>query len=94
MTAPGERPARDILRAFDPDIDRPPPPGRQALALAAVVIGLMLLGVQLWLLTVALDRYLSGKGSDGWILALFSGLVFLGGLLALRILSSWPPSRH
>jgi hypothetical protein len=63
-----------------------PPPGRQAVVIAALAIGLLLLGVQLWLLTVALDLYLSGDGADVWTLALASAVVFLGGLLALRLL--------
>jgi hypothetical protein len=74
----------------DVDIDRPPPPGRQALLLAALVVGLLLMGIQLWLLTVALDMYLGGAGGGVWVLALISGLVFLGGLLALRLLERAP----
>ena len=65
--------------------DQTPPPGRQAMLIAKLALGLLLLGVQLWLLTVALDLYLSGDGSDVWTLALFSGIVFLGGLLALGL---------
>jgi hypothetical protein len=83
-----------FVASYEEGVDRAPPPGRQAIVLAAVVIGLMLLGVQLWLLTVALDLYLSGEGSDAWILAVFSGLVLVGGLWALRVLSSWPRPRR
>lgn len=61
-----------------------PAPGRGAILLAALVIGMLLMGVQLWLLTVALDLYLSGDGSGIWLVALISGLVFLGGLLVIR----------
>ncbi len=61
-----------------------PLPGRQALLMAALLIGLVLMGLQLWLLTVALDMYLAGEGEDLWLLALVSGLVFAGGLLAWR----------
>lgn len=71
----------------DVDVNRPPTPGRQALLTGALVIGLLLMGLQLWLLTVALDLYLGGKGGRVWGLAIISGLVFLGGLLALRLLS-------
>ncbi len=63
---------------------REPLPGRQALLLAALLIGLVLMGLQLWLLTVALDMYLAGEGESLWLLALVSGLVFAGGLLAWR----------
>ena len=79
---------------YQPDVasDRPPPPGRQALLLAALSVGLLLMGVQLWLLTIALDLYLGGSGGRIWLLALISGLVFVGGLLALWLLSRQP--RH
>ncbi len=74
----------------DVDVDRPPTPGRQALLTAALVIGLVLMGVQLWLLTVALDMYLGGQGVRVWLLAVVSGVVFLGGLLALWLLGRRP----
>jgi hypothetical protein len=72
--------------------DRSPPPGQQALALAALLIGLLLMGIQLWLLTVALDLYLAGAGRRGWLLAAVSGLIFVGGLLTLRLLGRRPPA--
>jgi len=74
--------------------DRTPPPGRQAVVIAALAVGVLLLGVQLWLLTVALDLYLSGDGADVWTIALISGVVFLGGLLALRLLGRRPRIRR
>lgn len=67
-----------------------PIPGRQALLLASLAIGLVLLAVQLWLLTVALELYLAGHGDKVWVLGLFSGLVFLGGLFAVWLLSRSP----
>ena len=86
MTQPANR-ELDSARAWAATTaeDRTPPPGRQAVVLAKLALGVLLLGVQLWLLTVALDLYLSGDGSDVWTLALFSGIVFVGGLLALRL---------
>jgi hypothetical protein len=77
---------------YQPDVaqDRPPPPGWAALLLAALIVGLLLLGIQLWLLTVALDLYLGGSGGRVWLLALVSGVVFLGGLLALWLLDRGP----
>jgi hypothetical protein len=62
-------------------------PGRQALLLGALLLGLIVLAIQLWLLTVALELYLSGEGHEIWGLALVSGVVFAGGLLAVRVLS-------
>ncbi len=73
---------------------RPLAPGRQAVLIAALVVGVVLLAMQLWLLTIALDLYLSGDNSHVWVLALISGVVFAGGLLALRLLSRRPAIRH
>lgn len=64
-------------------VDRAPPPGQQAIVLAALIIGLLLMGIQLWLLTVALDLYLAGAGHRVWLLTLVSALIFVGGLLVL-----------
>ncbi len=54
----------------------------------AVALGLLLLAVQLWILTVALDLLLGG-GREGFLrLAVVSGAVFAGGLLVLRLLGA------
>jgi hypothetical protein len=66
----------------------PPAPGRQAMLLAALTIGALLLAIQLWFLTVALELYLNGESGSGiWVLAGLSGLVFVGGVLVIRMLS-------
>jgi hypothetical protein len=70
--------------------DTPPPPGQAPIVAAGLTIGILLLGVQLWLLTVALDLYLAGKGGQVWSLALVSGAIFLGGLVVLRVLRRRP----
>lgn len=70
--------------------DRVPPPGRSAMFLAGLALGILLLALQLWLLTLALDLYLSGVTANNWQLVLISGLIFLGGLLLLRLLSRHP----
>lgn len=77
---------------YQPDVpvERTPPPGRQALVLAALLIGFLLMGIQLWLLTVALDLYLGGHGDNIWLIALASGAVFIGGLVAVRLLDRRP----
>jgi hypothetical protein len=70
--------------------DVPPPPGQSALVATGLAIGILLLGIQLWLLTVALDLYLAGHGDQVWSLALVSGLIFVGGLAVLWILRRRP----
>jgi hypothetical protein len=64
----------------------PPPPGQAPIVGTGLAIGILLLAIQLWLLTVALDLYLGGRGDQVWSLALISGLIVVGGLLVLRIL--------
>ncbi len=63
-----------------------PAPGQMPVVMAALSIGLLLMAVQLWLLTVALDLYMAGAGQRAWQLALASGAIFLGGLLVLWLL--------
>lgn len=41
--------------------------------------------MQLWLLTVALELALGGRGQDVWQPALASGAIVVGGLAALRL---------
>jgi hypothetical protein len=84
-------PPAQLDRARD-EVDRSPPPGQQAVVLAALMLGLLLMGIQLWLLTVGLELYLAGSGRLVWLLALVSGLIFLGGLLTLRMLGWRPPT--
>jgi hypothetical protein len=57
---------------------------------AGLAIGILLLAIQLWLLTVALDLFLGGHGDQVWSLALVSGLIFVGGLAVLWILRRRP----
>jgi hypothetical protein len=69
---------------------RSPAPGRAAVLLAALLVGLLLMGMQLWLLTVALDLYLGGQGRQIWLLALVSGAIFVGGVVMLAVLGRRP----
>lgn len=80
----------EALRGSHAPEDRTPPPGQQAVVMAALMLGLLLMGIQLWLLTVALELYLGGHGRQVWLLALVSGLIFLGGLLVLNVLRRRP----
>ncbi len=75
---------------LDDSVDRSPPPGQLAIVMAALMLGLLLMGTQLWLLTVALELYLGGHGRQVWLLAVVSGLIFLGGIVVLRLLGRRP----
>jgi hypothetical protein len=87
----GERPV--FPRRGRPSTERQAAPGWDSLLLAALSIGIVLLAMQLWLLTVALNIYLAGERDDLWALAVISGLVFLGGVAAWRVISRrWPSS--
>ncbi len=79
-----------LLSETTSDVERRPPPGQVAVVLTGLALGILLMSIQLWLLTIALDRYLAGQGVDTWLLAVISGLVFLGGLLVLRVLARSP----
>jgi hypothetical protein len=81
-------------RGPDRAVAQPPLPGQMALVMAGLAIGLLLLGVQLWLLTVALELFLSGAGDRVWQLALLSGLIFVGGLAILWLLRRRPRVRR
>jgi hypothetical protein len=78
----------------DDALDRPPAPGQTAVILAGLTIGILLMGIQLWLLTVALELFLAGEGERVWQLALVSGAIFLGGLAMLWILRRRPEVRR
>jgi hypothetical protein len=70
--------------------ERSPPPGQIAVVMAALMLALLLMGTQLWLLTVALELYLGGHGRQVWLLAVVSGLIFLGGIAVLKLLGRRP----
>jgi hypothetical protein len=65
---------------------RLPTSGQAAIVLAGLALGALLMSMQLWLLTVALDLYLGGSENGAWPLAIISGLVFLGGILAVSMI--------
>lgn len=86
--------ANSILSETTSDVERNPSPGQVGILLASLAIGILLMGIQLWLLTIALDLYLGGSSDYIWVLAIISGIVFLGGLLILRILRRHPQTRR
>ncbi len=83
-----------VLSETTSDVEHSPPPGQVAVVLTGLAIGILLMGIQLWLLTIALDLYLAGHGTNIWLLAVISGLIFLGGLLVLRVLTRHPYARR
>lgn len=70
--------------------ERRPPPGEGGIVLLGLSVGIMLMGVQLWLLTLAFDLYMLDEDGKAVLAALFSGLVFLGGLAMLRFVGRRP----
>ena len=68
-------------------VGTPPRAGQGPILSTALSIGLLLLGIQLWMLTVALELYLARHGRRIWLITAMSLIVFLGGLLSLRLLS-------
>ncbi len=89
-TLPGIPPGYDGGPNREDRADIPPPPGQGPIIMAGLSIGVLLMGIQLWVLTVALNLLLAGSGSGIWTLALLSGLIFLGGLLMLWLLDRRP----
>ena len=71
-----------------------PPVGQDGLATLGLAIGFLLMAIQLWLLTIAFDLYLAGERAATVGVACCSGLVFLGGLLMLRVLNRRPVRRQ
>jgi hypothetical protein len=83
---------RRLARRTD-EPERQPPPGQAAVALFGLAVGIMLIGIQLWLLTLAFDLYMFDEDTDAVLAAAFSGLVFFGGLAMLRLLDRRPRRR-
>lgn len=80
--------------SVDPErVPRRTPAGQSAIVGLGLAFGIILMGMQLWLLTLAFDLYLSDEPREILVLAGFSGLVFLGGLLMLRLLDRDPRPR-
>jgi hypothetical protein len=66
-----------------PDEVKPRRPGEAVVVMTGLIVGLVMMGLQLWLLTLAFDLYLSGERGATLLAAGCSGLIFLGGLLVL-----------
>ena len=63
-----------------------PAPGQGGLVMLGLSLGILLMSVQLWLLTLAFNLYLSGDRRGTLIAAIASGCIFLGGLVMLQVL--------
>ena len=57
-----------------------------ALIMLGLSIGILLMALQLWLLTLAFDLFSSGNRTQTVVIAAISGLVFAGGVTMLRLL--------
>ena len=84
----------DDRRTYVGQPDRPsseaPLPGQHAVVMLALSIGILMMGIQLWLLTVTLDLFLSGQVGQLWRLALVSGLIFAAGAAIIWLLHHRP----
>lgn len=63
-----------------------PAPGQNGVVMLALSVGILLMSVQLWLLTLAFNLYLSGERWGTLIAAIASGAIFAGGLAMLWVL--------
>jgi hypothetical protein len=71
-----------------------PPPGEAGLVGAALMIGILLLALQLWILTVALEEFQRHKDERTYILAGISAVIFVGGLTIRWLLKRTPHIRR
>lgn len=63
-----------------------PSPGSTTLVMLGLSMGVVLMAIQLWLLTLAFNLFLLGDRKGTLVAAVVSGFVFLGGLAMLRVL--------
>lgn len=63
-----------------------PAPGQNGLVMLGLSIGILFMSIQLWLLTLAFNLYLSGARGRTLIAAAVSGGIFAGGCAMLWVL--------
>lgn len=71
-----------------------PPPGEIGLVGAALVIGFLLLALQLWILTVALEEFQRHNDGRTYALACISAVIFAGGMAVRWLLRRTPSVRR
>jgi len=71
-----------------------PPPGEASLVSAALAVGILLMGLQLWILTVALEEFQRHNDARIYLLAGISALIFVGGLAIRWLLKRTPSVRR
>ena len=71
-----------------------PPPGESGLVSAALAVGILLMGIQLWILTVALEHFQQHEYAPIYALAGVSAVIFAGGVLMLWLLRRTPAVRR
>lgn len=71
-----------------------PPPGEAGLVGAALMIGIVLLALQLWILTVTLEEFQRHNDQRTYLLAGISALIFAGGLAVRWLLKRTPSVRR
>lgn len=71
-----------------------PPPGEAGLVGAALMIGILLLALQLWILTIALEEFQRHNNERTYILAGISAAIFVGGLAVRWLLRRTPSIRR
>lgn len=71
-----------------------PPPGEAGLVGAALMSGILLLALQLWILTVALEEFQRHNDQRTYMLAGISALIFAGGLAVRWLLRRTPTIRR
>lgn len=57
-----------------------PAPGQNGVVMLGLSVGIVLMAIQLWLLTLAFNLYLSGERGRTLIAAIVSGAIFTGGV--------------
>ena len=87
MTTPIHAPGSATTRGESPR----PAPGQNGLVMLGLSAGVLMMAVQLWLLTLAFNLFLSGERTGTLLAAVVSGAIFLGGLAMMWVLRR---SRH